>query len=85
MQINEEYEIRFLDNILTEYFFYFTDNETNCYNSAKFTILKNITNLNQIEFKDFTYGDNINLDYPYANQIDIPIYLTKVNLTLIRQ
>jgi hypothetical protein len=81
----EEYKIYFLDNILTEYFFYFTDNETNCYNSAKFTLLKSNTNLNLIEFKDFSYGDNINLDCPYANQIDIPIYLPKVNLTLTRQ
>ena len=81
----EDYNIYLLGNILTEYFFYFTDNETNCYNSAKFTLLKNNISLNQIEFKDFSYGDNINLDCPYANQIDIPIYLPKVNIVLTRQ
>ncbi|WP_339890213.1 hypothetical protein [uncultured Flavobacterium sp.] len=81
----EDYKVFNTGNIFSEYFFYFTDNETNCYNSAKFTLLKNNTNLNQIEFKDFSYGDNINFDCPYVNQIDIPIYLPKVNLTLTRQ
>jgi len=80
----EDYKITFLANLESKFEFYFLDSETNCYNNASFTMVKNSTNNNVIEYKNFKYEQIMYLDCPYQNRIDIPMFLPKVDLTLTR-
>ena len=81
----ENYKIRLLAYRLNEFSFYFMDDETNCNNSAKFILLKSDNNPDQIEYKDFKYGENIYLDCPYDTQTDIPMFLPTEDFILTRQ
>ncbi len=81
----EDYKIRYLAHLLTDYFFAFYDTESNCNNRVRFTLVKGDNALNQIEYKDFRYNQNIYLECPYETQADIPMFLPKTNLVLIRQ
>lgn len=69
-----------------EFYFGFYDNESNCFNTVYFTLVKNPHNLTQIDFKDFSFGEYGGLiDCSYPNQSDIPMYLPRVNLVLTKQ
>jgi hypothetical protein len=59
----------------------------NCDNSAKFYLYKIENNIDQVKYKNFTYGEYFSLDgpCPYADQLDIPMFLPKVDLVLTRQ
>ena len=60
----DDYKITFLANFETNYDFYFLDSEANCYNNAKFTLVKNNANNNIIEYKNFNgnyYEKNYNI------------------------
>lgn len=61
------------------------DDENYCYNNTKFILEKNPNVRNQITYKDFKYSEYQYWDCPYANQEDIPMFLPKVDLVLIRQ
>ncbi|UOX35117.1 hypothetical protein LXD69_06285 [Flavobacterium sediminilitoris] len=79
-----DYKIRYLSNLYEEYTFHFRDTESNCNNQARFTLIKSVDNPNQIAYKDFKYDENI-YECPYETQADIPMFLPKTNLVLIRQ
>ncbi|MCO6174949.1 hypothetical protein NHF50_07800 [Flavobacterium sp. NRK F10] len=64
------------------YSFYYED-EMNCSNSAKFYIYRIDNNTDQIEYKNFIYDEY--WDCSYTNQLDIPMFLPKVDLILTRQ
>ena len=64
--------------------FSYIDKE-NCFNSAKFFLLKVAGNSNQLRYKHFRPTDYINIDCPYANQGDIPMFLPTGDLILTRQ
>ncbi len=81
----EDYKIWLLGNMGEEYFYAFYDTEVNCYNSVKFALIKSVDNSNQIAYKDFKYDESIYLECPYETQADIPMFLPKTNLVLIRQ
>ncbi len=57
----------------------------NCSNSADFYLLKVAGNPNQLRYKHFRPTDYINIDCPYANQGDIPMFLPTGDLILTRQ
>lgn len=81
----EDYKISLLTYRLNEFYFSYMDNN-NCYNTTEFTLVKNNTNPNQIEYKDFIYnGYSYSNCSSYPNQEDIPMFLPRVNLTLTRQ
>jgi hypothetical protein len=82
----EDYKITLLAYRLNEYSFIYWDTEANCYNKVEFALVKSNTNPNQIEYKDFIYGGYEYWDCTsYQNQLDIPMFLPKVDMTLIRQ
>jgi hypothetical protein len=82
----EDYKITLLAYRLNEYSFIYWDTVANCYNKVEFALVKNNTNPNQIEYKDFIYGGYEYWDCTsYPNQEDIPMFLPKVNVTLTRQ
>lgn len=82
----EDYKVRFASyNNYNSYSFIFMDNNTHCYNSASFYLVKNLSNLNEITFTAFKYDEYLYRTCPYTNQEDIPMYLPKVNLSLTRQ
>ncbi|MGV7108023.1 DUF6705 family protein [Flavobacterium sp. U410] len=70
-----------------EFYFGFTDKENHCNNSADFTLVRYVDNPNQILYKDFSYDEYFSLEgpCPYADQLDIPMFLPKVDLVLTRQ
>lgn len=82
----ENFKIRFLSyNAYNGYSFGFFDTNVNCYNNIGFRLIKDPTNLNQILFTDFKYYEYLKKDCSYDNQVDIPMFLPKVNLVLTRQ
>jgi hypothetical protein len=93
--IYDEYSFTSLDDYLIfghvihgrEFYFGFTDKENHCNNSADFTLVKYNDNPNQILYKNFRYGEYFTFDgsCPYTNQLDIPMFLPKVDLFLTRQ
>jgi hypothetical protein len=70
-----------------DFHFGFHDKENHCNNSADFTLVKYNDNPNQILYKNFSYDEYFTLDgpCPYTNQLDIPMFLPKVDLFLTRQ
>lgn len=74
-----------------EFKFLFFDTEQNCNNQVHFSLLKDLGNINQITYKDFEFGEfgyfyNDNYGCPnYQNQLDIPMFLPKVDLILTRK
>ena len=82
----EDYKIRFLsNNIYNGYSFALFDNSNNFYNTVEFQLIKNPNNSNQILYTSFEYYNYLKIDCPFANQIDIPMFLPKVDLVLTRQ
>ena len=83
----DAYKIKLLSyNQYNGYSFGFFDDESHCGNIIEFKLIKNSSNLNQIEYVSFEYSDYIPaLDCPYADQLDIPMFLPKVDLVLTRQ
>lgn len=82
----EDYTIDGLVTRDREFYFGFYDNETNCFNTVYFTLVKNPNNLTQIDFKDFRFGEYGGLiDCSYQNQADIPMHLPRVDLVLTKQ
>lgn len=83
----ENYKIKFAtygNNI--GYVFSFRDDEAHCYNFVEFVLLKNSSNLNQITYTGFEYSEYLRTDdCIYPSQLDIPMFLPKVTLTLTRQ
>jgi len=70
----------------TQFIMGFMDTQNNCYNSAEFSIIKNVNNLNQITYKNFEMGDYGGLTpCSYSTQADIPMYLPTQELILIKQ
>ncbi|WP_035693807.1 hypothetical protein [Flavobacterium soli] len=68
------------------YSFSFWDDEAHCYNSAKFALLKNPSNPNQITYAGFEYYELLDASgCQYGQQQNIPMFLPKVTLTLTRQ
>ncbi len=68
------------------YTFSFNDNELKCYNNVTFVLLKNPSNPNQVSYVSFEYEpllDPSGCSYP--SRQDIPMFLPKVDLILIRQ
>jgi hypothetical protein len=81
-----DYKINFLShNIYNGYSFAYTDIESKCYNKADFKLIKDPNNPNQIQYTSFEYYNYLKIDCPFANQQDIPMFLPKVDLVLIRQ
>ena len=82
----ENYKIRFLSyNAYNGYSFSYHDKINNCFNFVDFKLIKDPTNLNQIQYKEFEYYDFLEIDCTYTSQEDIPMFLPKVDLTLTRQ
>jgi hypothetical protein len=68
------------------YVFSFDDDIAHCRNSVEFTLLKNSTNPNQIKYLNFEYTEFISTsNCIYPEQEDIPMFLPKTELILIRQ
>lgn len=66
----------------------FQDSEVNCCNTAEFYLIKDSNSPNQIMYKDFSYGEYgclSNNPCLYNDQLDIPLFLPKVDLMLTRQ
>ena len=59
--------------------------KNNCFNNAKFYLLKVAGNPNQLRYEHFRLTDYIDNDCPYANQADIPMFLPTGDLILTRQ
>jgi|GEM_PF-795822 len=82
----EDYKIRLMaygHNI--GYVFSFRDDEAHCYNSAKFTLLKNPSNPNQITYAGFEYYPLLEGDTcPYGQQQNVPMFLPKTTLKLTK-
>lgn len=83
----EDYKIRFLSyNRYNGYSFALFDDNFHCNNIVDFKLIKDPSNLNQVLFTEFEYSEYISPDdCQYANQVDIPMFLPKVNVTLTRQ
>lgn len=74
-------------NIYNGYTFLYNDDDiTHCNNKTKFTIIKSLSNPNQVTYTNFEYTEFISpSDCIYPEQEDIPMFLPKVNLILTRQ
>ncbi|MCO6174947.1 hypothetical protein NHF50_07790 [Flavobacterium sp. NRK F10] len=68
-----------------EFYFGFYDKENHCNNSADFTLVRYDNNPNQILYKNFSYDEYWYWDCSYTDQLDIPMFLPKVDLMLTRQ
>lgn len=79
----EDYNIDLSSLIIGASFFYL-DND-NCFNSAKFFLLKVVGNPNQLRYEHFRLTDFIPYECSYENQEDIPMFLPKGDLILTRQ
>ncbi len=79
----EDYNIDLSSLIIGASFFYLDKN--NCFNSAKFFLLKVAGNPNQLRYEHFRLTDYIDNDCPYTNQADIPMFLPTGDLILTRQ
>jgi hypothetical protein len=73
-----------------EFKFLFLDTEFNCNNQVHFSLIKNVSNLNQITYKNFELGEfgvfyNDTFGCPnYQSQLDIPVFLPSVELVLTK-
>lgn len=83
----EDYKISLLSyNQYNGYSFLFNDDELHCDNLIEFQLIKNPSNPNQINYVNFSYSEFIpTLDCPYSNRDDIPMFLPKVDLILVRE
>lgn len=64
-----------------DYFFLFNDDESNCYNTVEFNLVKNNSDYNNIVYKGFEQKDYISSsDCPYNNNQDIPNFYLEVVL-----
>ena len=69
----------------SEFLFGLYDKEVYCYNRARFSFVKNITNPNQIVYKNFEYGFYNYFDCTYPDQLSIPMFLPTEEFILTRQ
>ena len=69
-----------------EFFFYYMDKD-HCFNTAKFKLIKNLNNLNEVTYKGFELtGFGGPLPCPeYDSQDDIPIFLPTTEFVLTKQ